>query len=94
MSPPRTSRARYSANTAVKRFAAVIRPDNAPRPFEVRFERSAGKQTQADLTFIATIFTDELGETGSSAVLDGALSGYPAFAARSHEKRSGGEVQP
>ena len=34
------------AYTAVKRFAATIRPDNAP--FEVRFETPAGQQAQVD----------------------------------------------
>lgn len=36
------------AYTAVKRFVAAIRPDNAPKPFEVRFETPAGQQAQVD----------------------------------------------
>ena len=51
------------AYTAVKRFAAVIRPDNAPKPFEVRFETPAGKQAQVDFARFVTIFTDEPGVT-------------------------------
>lgn len=33
------------AYTAVKRFVAAIRPQNAPKPFEVRFETSRRKST-------------------------------------------------
>ena len=51
------------AYTAVKRFAATIRPDNAPRPFEVRFETPAGQQAQVDFARFVTIFTDEPGVT-------------------------------
>jgi transposase len=51
------------AYTAVKRFAAAIRPDNAPKPFEVRFETSAGKQAQVGFARFVTIFTDEPGAT-------------------------------
>jgi transposase len=51
------------AYTAVKRFAAAIRPDNAPKPFEVRFETPAGKQAQVDFARFVTIFTDEPGVT-------------------------------
>ncbi|MCA1386367.1 MULTISPECIES: IS21 family transposase [unclassified Bradyrhizobium] len=47
------------AYTAVKRFAAAIRPDNAPKPFEVRFETPAGQQAQVDFARFVTIFTDE-----------------------------------
>ena len=36
------------AYTAVKRFLAAIRPDQQPRPFEVRFETPAGMQAQVD----------------------------------------------
>jgi hypothetical protein len=43
----------------VNRFAAAIRPDNAPTPFEVRFETPAGKQAQVDFARFVTIFTDE-----------------------------------
>jgi transposase len=51
------------AYTAVKRFAATIRPDNAPKPFEVRFETPAGQQAQVDFARFVTIFTDEPGVT-------------------------------
>ena len=49
------------AYTAVKRFAAAIRPDNAPKPFEVRFETPAGRQAQVDFAHFQTVFTDEPG---------------------------------
>jgi hypothetical protein len=51
------------AYTAVKRFAAAIRPDNAPKPFEMRFETPAGKQAQVDFARFVTVFTDEPGVT-------------------------------
>src|ERR1700756_3168619 len=47
------------AYTAVKRFAAAIRPDNAPKPFEVRFETPAGQQAQVDFARFVAIFADE-----------------------------------
>ena len=47
------------AYTAVKRFAAAIRPDNVPKPFEVRFETPAGQQAQVDFARFMTVFTDE-----------------------------------
>src|ERR1700751_6405309 len=47
------------AYTAVKRFAAAIRPDNAPKPFEVRFEPPAGQQAQVDFARFVAIFADE-----------------------------------
>jgi transposase len=49
------------AYTAVKRFAAAIRPQNAPKPFEVRFETPAGQQAQVDFARFVTEFTDEPG---------------------------------
>ena len=36
------------AYTAVKRFLAVIRPDNGPKPYEMRFETPPGVQAQSD----------------------------------------------
>ena len=36
------------AYTAVKRFLAVIRPDNGPKPYEMRFESPPGVQAQFD----------------------------------------------
>jgi hypothetical protein len=34
--------------TAVKRFLAAIRPENGPKPYEVRFETPPGVQAQVD----------------------------------------------
>jgi transposase len=51
------------AYTAVKRFVAAIRPDNGPKPFEVRFETPAGQQAQVDFARFVTEFTDEPGVT-------------------------------
>lgn len=36
------------AYTAVKRYLAAIRPENGPKPYEVRFETPAGVQAQVD----------------------------------------------
>jgi transposase len=47
------------AYTAVKRFAAAIRPNNQPKPFEVRFETPPGYQAQVDFARFVTTFTDE-----------------------------------
>ena len=47
------------AYTAVKRLVAAIRPDNGPKPFEVRFETPAGQQAQVDFARFVTTFTDE-----------------------------------
>jgi transposase len=49
------------AYTAVKRFVAAIRPENAPKPFEVRFETPPGQQAQVDFARFITEFTDEPG---------------------------------
>ena len=49
------------AYTAVKRFVAAIRPENAPKPFELRFETPAGQQAQVDFARFVTEFTDEPG---------------------------------
>jgi len=51
------------AYTAVKRFVAAIRPDNGPKPFEVRFETPAGQQAQVDFARFVTTFTDDPGTT-------------------------------
>lgn len=51
------------AYTAVKRFVAAIRPDNGPKPFELRFETPAGQQAQVDFARFVTTFTDEPGTT-------------------------------
>jgi transposase len=47
------------AYTAVKRFLSVIRPDEQPKPFEVRFETPPGHQAQVDFARFVTTFTDE-----------------------------------
>jgi transposase len=47
------------AYTAVKRFVAAIRPENGPKPFEVRFETPAGQQAQVDFARFVTTFADE-----------------------------------
>lgn len=49
------------AYTAVKRHLAAIRPERAPKPFEVRFETPAGQQAQVDFARFVTEFTDEPG---------------------------------
>lgn len=49
------------AYTAVKRFVSAIRPDNQPKPFEVRFETPPGYQGQVDFARFVTTFTDEPG---------------------------------
>lgn len=49
------------AYTAVKRFVAAIRPENAAKPFEVRFETPSGQQAQVDFARFVTEFTDEPG---------------------------------
>jgi transposase len=51
------------AYTAVKRFVAAIRPENGPKPFEVRFETPAGQQAQVDFARFVTAFTDDPGVT-------------------------------
>lgn len=49
------------AYTAVKRFLAAIRPENGPKPFEVRFETPPGVQAQVDFARFVVEFTDEPG---------------------------------
>jgi transposase len=49
------------AYTAVKRFVAAIRPENGPKPFEVRFETPPGQQAQVDFARFVTEFSDEPG---------------------------------
>ena len=51
------------AYTAVKRFVAAIRPDDGPKPFEVRFETPPGLQAQVDFARFVIAFTDEPGVT-------------------------------
>jgi transposase len=47
------------AYTAVKRFVAAIRPEQLPKPFEVRFETPPGHQAQVDFARFVTTFADE-----------------------------------
>jgi transposase len=49
------------AYTAVKRFLAAIRPENGPRPYEVRFETPPGLQAQVDFARFVVDFTDDPG---------------------------------
>ena len=51
------------AYTAVKRFAAAIRPGDGPKPFAVRFETPPGHQAQVDFARFVTVFEDEPGAT-------------------------------
>ena len=51
------------AYTAVKRFLAAIRPQNQPKPYEVRFETPPGCQAQVDFARFVTTFADEPGIT-------------------------------
>jgi hypothetical protein len=47
----------------VKRYLAAIRPENGPRPYEVRFETPAGVQAQVDFARFVVDFTDDPGTT-------------------------------
>ena len=49
------------AYTAVKRYLAAIRPENGPKPYEVRFETPAGVQAQVDFARFVVGFTDDPG---------------------------------
>ena len=49
------------AYTAVKRYLAAIRPENGPKPFEVRFETPPGVQAQVDFARFVVEFADEPG---------------------------------
>ena len=49
------------AYTAVKRFLAVIRPENGPKLYEVRFETPPGVQAQVDFARFAVEFADDPG---------------------------------
>ena len=49
------------AYTAVKRFVAAIRPNDGPKPFEVRFETPSGQQAQVDFARFVVTFEDEPG---------------------------------
>src|SRR3954449_281313 len=43
------------AYTAVKRYLAAIRPQNAPKPYEVRFETPPGVQAQVDFAMLVSV---------------------------------------
>ena len=49
------------AYTAVKRFLAAIRPENGPKPYEMRFETPPGLQAQVDFARFVVAFTDDPG---------------------------------
>lgn len=49
------------AYTAVKRFLATIRPENGPKPYELRFETPPGVQAQVDFARFAVEFADDPG---------------------------------
>src|SRR3954454_18561781 len=49
------------AYTAVKRYLAAIRPQNAPKPYEVRFETPPGVQAQVDFARFVVDFADDPG---------------------------------
>lgn len=51
------------AYTAVKRYLAAIRPEHAPKLYEVRFETPAGVQAQVDFARFVVAFTDDPGTT-------------------------------
>jgi transposase len=47
------------AYTAVKRYLAAIRPENGPKPYEIRFETPAGVQAQVDFARFVVDFADD-----------------------------------
>jgi transposase len=49
------------AYTAVKRHLAAIRPENGPKPYEVRFETPPGVQAQVDFARFVVDFADDPG---------------------------------
>lgn len=49
------------AYTAVKRHLAAIRPEQRPKPYEVRFETPPGVQAQVDFARFVVDFTDDPG---------------------------------
>lgn len=51
------------AYTAVKRYLAAIRPEDGPKPYEVRFETPAGVHAQVDFARFAVDFADDPGTT-------------------------------
>jgi transposase len=51
------------AYTAVKRYLAAIRPENGPKPYEVRFETPPGVQAQVDFARFVVDFDDDPGSS-------------------------------
>jgi transposase len=51
------------AYTAVKRHLATIRPENGPKPYELRFETPPGVQAQVDFARFVVEFTDDPGSS-------------------------------
>ena len=51
------------AYTAVKRYLAAIRPENVPKPYEVRFETPPGVQAQVDFARFVVDFADDPGSS-------------------------------
>ncbi len=49
------------AYSPVKRFVAAIRPNDGPRPYEVRFETPPGLQAQVDFARFVVAFEEEPG---------------------------------
>src|SRR5579872_5066977 len=49
------------AYTAVKRYLAAVRPQNGPKPYEVRFETPPGVQAQVDFARFVVDFADDPG---------------------------------
>jgi hypothetical protein len=49
------------AYTAVKRYLAAIRPENGPKPYEMRFETPPGVQAQVDFARFVVDFADDPG---------------------------------
>jgi hypothetical protein len=49
--------------TAVKRFLDAIRPENGPKPYEMRFETPPGVQAQVDSAPFVVDFTDDPGSS-------------------------------
>ena len=67
------------AYTAVKRFVAAIRLENAPKPFEVRFETPPGQQAQVDFARFVTEFTTSRARAGwSPPILSSKAGARPA----------------
>ena len=51
----------------MKRYLAAIRPEQGPKPYEVRFETPAGAQAQVDFARFVVDFADCLLYTSDAA---------------------------